>query len=72
MDKKKILILTVACSIAIISAFNVSIKTSERGLSNVSLDNIEALAQETNIPTCVPVRGHCTRNGISSDQIALN
>jgi len=71
MRNKKIFILTTAFSVAVISAFNLSIRISESGLSNVSLDNVEALAQETSIPGCVPSKGFCSRNGISSDHISL-
>ena len=71
MSNKKIFILTAAFSIAIISAFNVSINTSESGLSNVSLDNVEALAQESNGFKCIQVRGLCCSNGLWSDHISI-
>ena len=71
MKNRKIFILIIAISIATISAFNVSIKTNENGQSNVSLDNIEALAQETDVPDCVPAKGFCCINGVNIDQIAI-
>ena len=71
MNNKKIFILTAAFSIAVISAFNVSISANESGLSNVSLDNVEALAQETRVPDCVPSKGFCCKNGISSEHISI-
>ena len=64
MTYKKIFILTAAFSIATISALNVSFNANECGLSDVSLDNVEALAQETNTSGCVTIKGFCCENGI--------
>ena len=72
MTYKKIFILTAAFSIALISALNVSINANESGLSNVSLDNVEALAQETSIPDCIPTKGYCYKNGMKSEYISLS
>ena len=71
MRNKKIFILIAVFSIATISAFNLSINTSESGLSNVSLDNVEALAQETSMPGCASAKGFCSKNGITVDHISL-
>ena len=45
--KKKILGSIAVFAIAAIAAFNVNVNTKVDGLSNVSLDNVEALAQES-------------------------
>jgi len=71
MRNKKIFIFLAALSIAVISAFNLSINTSESGLSNVSLDNVEALAQESNGPKCIQVKGLCCSNGLWSNHISI-
>ncbi len=66
MNKKKLFSFIIILSIATLAAFNISINSNENGLSYVSLDNVEALAQETSTPTCIMARGYCTRNGTTS------
>ena len=46
MNNKKILGIFAALAIAVVTAFNVNINSQEKGLSDVSLANVEALAQE--------------------------
>ena len=71
MSNKKIFILIAAFLIATISTFNVSINSNERGLSNVSLNNVEALAQESGSPSCVSIRGYCYVNGLKSEHTSF-
>ena len=47
MNKKKIFGSIAVLAIAALAAFNVNINTQEDGLSDVSLNNVEALASET-------------------------
>jgi hypothetical protein len=63
MNKKKLFSSIVIISIATLAAFNMNINSDENGISDVSLDNVEALAQETAPLTCIKVRGYCTING---------
>lgn len=44
--KKKILGGIAILAIAVVAAFNVNISVQENGLSDISLDNVEALASE--------------------------
>lgn len=44
--KKKILGGIAVLAIAVVAAFNVNISVQENGLSDISLDNVEALAGE--------------------------
>jgi hypothetical protein len=71
MSKKKGLFFLSAIIIATISTFNVSINPSKNVLSGISLNNIEALAQESSTPECVTSRGYCVRNGISENQASI-
>ena len=71
MNKKMLFNLMSAFSIAIISAFNVSINAIESRLSNFSLDNVEALAQEADIPDCMPAKGICVYKEIYMDHQSL-
>jgi hypothetical protein len=48
--------------IAIVFVLNINIHTNENERSDVSLDNIEALAQEVEFPGCVSAKGYCIRN----------
>ena len=50
------------------SVLHININTNENGLSDISLNNIEALAQEAGGPECQPSKGYCTNNGIKSEQ----
>ena len=52
--KKKIFGSIAVLAIAVIATFNVNVNAQESGLSDVSLDNVEALASETS-------SGHCSR-----------
>ena len=50
--KRKILGSIAVLAIAALTAFNVNINTQENGLSDISLDNVEALATEQLSSTC--------------------
>jgi len=51
--KKKILGSIAVLAIAALTAFNVSINSQENGLSDISLNNVEALASEHPLGECV-------------------
>ena len=70
-NKSKNYFLATALSIAAIAAFNISINADWSKTSNISLENVEALAQETNAPICVPTKGFCYSNGIRTSHIAI-
>jgi len=71
MNKKRLFSSITIFTIAILAAFNTSINTNENGLSDISLDNVEALAQESNTPDCVSAKGFCIENTIRTDHVAL-
>ena len=72
MNKQKILGSLAVLAIAVLAAFNVNIGTGENILADVSLDNIEALAQESSIiPECVPSKGYCLKNGARVNNITI-
>ncbi|MDR2915939.1 MAG: hypothetical protein LBV74_14115 [Tannerella sp.] len=50
MISKKILVSISIIAIAAIASFNVNISSQENGLSDISLENVEALAFETTDP----------------------
>ena len=52
MNKKKIFGSIAILVIAAIAAFNVNINTQEKGLSDISLANAEALASEVSYVVC--------------------
>jgi hypothetical protein len=56
--KKKIFGSIVILAIAGFTAFNVSINTKKNGLSDISLENIEALAGEHPLGDCLYNRWH--------------
>jgi hypothetical protein len=51
MNKKKIFGSIVILAIAAMAAFNVNVNTQEEGLSDISLENMEALAEEASLAT---------------------
>ncbi len=53
MNKKKIFGSIAVLAIAAMAAFNVNVNTQENGLSDISLDNVEALADEINPINCI-------------------
>jgi hypothetical protein len=72
MKNKKInFFLIFALSLAALAAFNMSINSGKNVISNISLENVEALAQETSVPDCMPTKGFCYVNGIKTNHIAI-
>lgn len=71
MNRKKLFIALVILAIATLTAFNANIGINENGLSDVSLDNVEALANESGGQNCLPTRGLCVRNGMKADHISI-
>ena len=57
MNKKKFLGSLAILVIATITAFNVNVNTQETRLSDVSLDNVEALASESSAYFCLNLSG---------------
>ncbi|MDR0423816.1 MAG: NVEALA domain-containing protein [Rickettsiales bacterium] len=51
--KKKLFCSIAVLAIAAMAAFNININTQENGLSDVSLDNVEALASEIDPINCI-------------------
>jgi hypothetical protein len=54
--KKQLLYLTVAFALAVVTGWNVNQSRNEMALSDVALENVEALAEET-----IPTPGICTQ-----------
>ncbi|MDR1524069.1 MAG: NVEALA domain-containing protein [Tannerella sp.] len=50
--KKRIFALIVVLAIAGLAAFNVNVNKQKNGLSDISLENIEALAGENSLGDC--------------------
>ena len=60
MNKKKILIVIALSAIASFSLFHLKMNTNESRLTDVSLENVDALAQESgNPPDCFQAKGFC-------------
>ena len=57
MINKKIIGSIAVLAIAAITAFNVNVNTQETRLSDVSLDNVEALASESSAYFCLNLSG---------------
>ena len=57
MNKKKFLGSLAILVIAAITAFNVNVNTKETRLSDVSLDNVEALTSESGAYYCLNLSG---------------
>jgi hypothetical protein len=62
MNKKKIFGSIAVLAITALTAFNVSINTQEDGLSNISLNDVEALAGES---------GYCENGGKGSTSCSI-
>lgn len=71
MNKKRLSFILSTFAIALLAALNMNLHTNEYGSTDVSLDNVEALAQESSIPSCQPVKGGCHKNGITTDHSAF-
>ncbi|MDR1340072.1 MAG: hypothetical protein LBK58_08490 [Prevotellaceae bacterium] len=71
MKRKKLFIFSAILAIATLAAINASVYTNRNELSDISLDNIEALAEEIDLSDCSPVRGICHKYGITYHNIAF-
>jgi hypothetical protein len=73
MNRKKIIYSLSMLALTALAAYNASINIRENGMSDISLSNVEALAQESDIPGCIPVKGTCytNSNGIKLYHITL-
>ena len=73
MNRKKIAGITALLAVALITAFHVKMITFEGRLTDVSLDNIEALAQDESgmPPNCIQVKGFCLTNNIQYNHLAF-
>ena len=47
------------------AVFNVSNRPDNIKFTDIFLDNVEALAQESSEPTCVPLKGFCSKTIVS-------
>lgn len=72
MNKKRLLNCIAIVAIAISAALNTSINTGENGLSDISLDNVEALAQESNNINCMATKGFCVKNGMKDNYVSFD
>jgi hypothetical protein len=71
MKRKRLFIFSTVLVIAVFAALNAGVRTNKSELSDVSLDNVEALANESDPPNCIPVRGLCHTNGITYQNISF-
>ena len=71
MNKRKISVIITFLALAFLAAFNMNIQSKKNGLSDVLLNNIEVLAQESNELECVLVKGFCVIDQVRIDHLAL-
>lgn len=71
MNKKRLSFILFIFGIALFAALNTTIQTNEYGLNEISLDNVEALAQEGSTSGCKPVKGGCFKNGIKVNHASI-
>ena len=73
MNRKKILVITVLMTVFFLAAFHVKLNSSDSRLIDVSLDNINALAQESNNPpNCYQAKGFCVINDMKYDYLEFD
>jgi hypothetical protein len=71
MNKKSVLLIVVFCVASFITVLNVNIQSDIIQFSDVSLDNVEALAQESDEPDCVQIKGVCFGKVGEFDRLAF-
>ena len=72
MKRKKIFFIITLLAITSLAAFHLKINTSGRGLMDISLSNVDVLAQESGTPpSCVQVRGLCVDKNIQYDYLSF-
>ena len=72
MNRKKISGVIALSVIASLCAFHLSVNRSKSGVTDVSLANVEALAQESgNPPKCISAKGFCVINNFTHDHMAF-
>ena len=59
MNRKKLFCFIVLSSVLAFSAFHLNIHSNKIAITDSLLENVEALAQESNIPDCSPLKGYC-------------
>ena len=69
MKRKSIIITIVMSAVVSFAVFNVSNHPDNIKFTDISLDNVEALAQESGEPDCVPLRGVCYNNIFSVEYL---
>lgn len=73
MKRKKFLIVVALSAIASLSVFHLKMNTSECGLTDISLENVDALAQESGPPSdCIQVLGACYDIIMNYDYLSFN
>ena len=71
MNKKSIFIGIIFIAAMLIAVFNVNIRGDKTRLTDVSLDNIDALAQEGADTRCINVKGFCQTPEITTDRLSF-
>ena len=72
MNRKKILGIVILITVVSLAVFNMNIPADKSASNDVSLLNVEALAQqETDPPDCVQIRGFCQTPTYSTDQLGF-
>ena len=62
MKRRKIFCIIAMLGFISLAVFNLNIYSVKIGWTDVFLENVEALAQESDIPDCVPLKGICYKN----------
>ena len=72
MKRKKMYCVILLIAVVIVAAYNMNIHSDKIKLTDVFLDNVEALAQESdNPPECVPLKGVCIIYDFSTDYLTF-
>jgi len=71
MKRKNFFILIVISAVVSFAVLNVSNHTDSIKFTDIFLDNVEALAQESNDPNCIPVKGVCSNTIFTPGYLSL-
>ena len=71
MKRKNMFVIMALSAVAAFAVFNVSIHWDNVKISDISLDNVEVLAQESSEPDCALVKGVCFGITITSGHLGF-
>ena len=71
MKKKKKFAIIFLIALVSLTSFDLTIKSKKNKIADVSLINVEALAQESNEHKCVLIKGYCIIDILSNDHLSF-